>query len=80
MQRNEFPRSKDLFLTAADFIERCYTEIGRTEQISSRIQHIRIEIGSTGTYHQLSFELEHGVPAWLGATATAVSDDFFGRH
>ncbi len=65
MQRNEFPRSKDLFLTATDFIERCYTEIGRTEQISSRIQHIRIEIESTGTYHQLSFELEHGARmAW----------------
>jgi len=65
MHRSEFPRSKDLFPIAAEFIEGCYAEIGRTEQIAGRIQDIRIEIESTGTYRQFAFELEHGARmAW----------------
>lgn len=65
MHRSEYPRSHDLLPVAADFIERCYGEIGAAEQIAKRIQDIRVEIESTGTYHQLSFELEHGARmAW----------------
>ena len=65
MHRSEFPRSHDLLPAAADFIGRCYSETGRAEAVNQRIQDIRIEIESTGTYQHLSFELEHGARmAW----------------
>ncbi len=65
MHRSEFPRSHDLLPAAADFIGRCYSETGRAEAVNQRIQDIRIEIESTGTYQHLSLELEHGARmAW----------------
>jgi nitric-oxide synthase, bacterial len=47
------------------FIESCYRELGKPEEISERIQYVQSEIESTGTYSHTYEELEHGAKmAW----------------
>ncbi|MCJ8012856.1 nitric oxide synthase oxygenase [Paenibacillus sp. KQZ6P-2] len=55
-----------LLQEAEDYIQICYTELGKTEQdIRDRLAAIRKEIDVTGTYEHTFEELEHGAKmAW----------------
>ncbi|MFS0783977.1 nitric oxide synthase oxygenase [Bacillus sp. 1P06AnD] len=55
----------DLYEQAVRFIEECYSELERTDEISERSEKIRLEIESTGTYEHTFDELVHGARmAW----------------
>ncbi|WP_409253130.1 nitric oxide synthase oxygenase [Bacillus sp. SCS-153A] len=54
-----------LIQEAVSFIEGCYRELGKTDEIEERIQQVKSEIESTGTYSHTYAELEHGAKmAW----------------
>lgn len=54
-----------LIQEAVLFIEGCYRELGKTEEIKERIRYVENEIQNTGTYTHTYEELEHGAKmAW----------------
>ncbi|MEI5908622.1 nitric oxide synthase oxygenase [Bacillus spongiae] len=54
-----------VFNKAEEFITLCYEELGKVDQISSRLNDIKIEIEESGTYVHTFEELEHGARvAW----------------
>ncbi|MDQ0254025.1 nitric-oxide synthase [Evansella vedderi] len=54
-----------LFTEAKNFIEKCYKELGKDEDIPNRLGEIREEIEVTGTYEHTFHELEIGAKmAW----------------
>ena len=57
--------AESLIIEAADFISLCYQELGKEQDIHSRIEEIREEIKQTGTYVHTLEELVHGAKiAW----------------
>ena len=55
----------ELYAEAEAFVRQCYDELGRTDEIESRLREIRRSIEETGHYEHTYEELEHGAKlAW----------------
>lgn len=54
-----------IFLEAQEFIEKCYVELNKQDQIDARLTEIKEELDQKGTYEHRLEELEHGAKmAW----------------
>jgi len=55
----------ELYEQAHDFIEQCYTELGKEDEIEDRLDEIEDEIARRGHYDHTTEELKHGAKiAW----------------
>lgn len=59
-------KTTKLLMEATQFIKNCYDELGMSKEIQlKRIEEIKNEINTTGTYSHKTFELTHGAKmAW----------------